>query len=325
MNRFFLTMIIGSLGILISCDNSVTIQPTDETHFVKYYGAGGSQFAADMVVDNDGFVILANSDLDEDNRQLYLLKTDEFGNELWSNTFGDVEREEAKSIDMTGSGGYVIAANIDDGSGSTDIKVWIVDQMGIPVDSAIFGVPGISETVEKVSTALDGGYIITGSTDESINGRMSSILILRTLPGTLTQLTENEWTTIHGEGTISSGASIFEFNNEFFTLGTTNSSNPQAGGIEGLKFLFFPLNNTGTPGNNTFYGEDDDQIDEKLLKTDGGFVLLGNTLNAGNSDIYIQKVSNGLAKQATNSAIKVRETGNAREEPAVSTLTLCNI
>ena len=56
---------------------------------------------------------------------VYLIKTDSLGNQLWSKTFGGSQDDEAYSVQQTSEGGYIIAgATSSSGAGSRD--AWLI-------------------------------------------------------------------------------------------------------------------------------------------------------------------------------------------------------
>lgn len=100
------TLLLLVLLSLAACRPESQIQADREAVFLKYYGnttntegASQQQGADVQVVTDGGYMLLGNSNafaetpLPEDH-DLYLIKTDAAGNEIWSNTYGLVGQDE---------------------------------------------------------------------------------------------------------------------------------------------------------------------------------------------------------------------------------------
>ena len=111
----------------------------------KTFGLDGFDCVYSVVQTSDGGYVLAgtidtakNPDfkgqiLYTDN-DFWLFKTDANGNLEWSKTIGGLKSDEAKFVQLTSDGGYVIAGNTRSyGSGSSDI--WLVKIGGMKVDT----------------------------------------------------------------------------------------------------------------------------------------------------------------------------------------------
>lgn len=96
---------------------------------------------------------------------VYLIRTDEYGDTMWTKTYGDSNRwEAAYSMDKAGEGGYIISAFIQ----HPLWQLWLIkiDSEGDSIWSKIYPV-GKGCCIKRTN---DGGYIITGySYDEELN------------------------------------------------------------------------------------------------------------------------------------------------------------
>jgi HEAT repeat protein len=103
----------------------------------------------------------------------WLIKIDSEGREVWSRTFGGLDREEsacACSVRPTPDGGYILAGfKRKTYYGSTDALLIKTDSEGREVWSRTFG--GASDdSVKSVLLTLDGGYVLAGSTSSFGSG-----------------------------------------------------------------------------------------------------------------------------------------------------------
>jgi hypothetical protein len=142
---------------------------------------------------------------------IYLLKVDSVGSEVWSKSYGSLTgQEEATSSFMTVDGGFIIA-------GQTDITV-DVDHYIVKTDSAgneewsrMFG--GVTDdwsaAIEQTS---DGGYILAGTTYS--NQTHSNDLILRKLDGG----GEEIWNQTYGQTGDDWGRSVQQTSDDGYIL-----------------------------------------------------------------------------------------------------------
>jgi hypothetical protein len=90
---------------------------------------------------------------------VYLVKTDEYGNTLWTKTYGDTGAvwEGAYSMDMTPDGGYIISAFSLD---SISTQLWLIktDSNGDSVWTKKYPM-GAGNCIRQTN---DGGFVITG-------------------------------------------------------------------------------------------------------------------------------------------------------------------
>ncbi len=110
-----------------SCEKEQIAPSNQEVAFVKYYGHVGAQTATDVVQTADGGYILlgsTNSYSSTDKRDIFVVKTDSLGNELWSSAFGRQEgnvdanfdylrfdEEGIRIIELPDQSAYIVAAN----------------------------------------------------------------------------------------------------------------------------------------------------------------------------------------------------------------------
>lgn len=110
---------------------------TDEngdTLWTHNYGGIGMDSGAEIQLTSDGnYIICGQTDIDSvgNNYDVYLLKIDENGNELWSKTYGNEFSESGNSVFQTSDDGYVIAGEKWDDSFTSEVYVIKTDEYGL--------------------------------------------------------------------------------------------------------------------------------------------------------------------------------------------------
>ena len=145
----------------------------------KIFTNNGNQFPYSVQQTTDGGYILQGWGLSPQTNSddIWLIKTDSDGNELWAKTFGGNDAEFGWSVQQTSDGGYIFSA--ERGESFSDSDIWLVktDSDGNESWSKTFGESNIDEDAWFVQQTTDGGYIITGETDALGN---ANILLIKT-------------------------------------------------------------------------------------------------------------------------------------------------
>jgi hypothetical protein len=110
---------------------------------------------------------------------VYLVKTNEYGDTLWTKTYGDTGavREGAYSMDNSSDGGYIICAY-----NETTYKLWLIkiDSQGDSIWTKKYQLGYYDAQGVCIKKVNDEGYIITGSISRDNPFRQYDIFLLKT-------------------------------------------------------------------------------------------------------------------------------------------------
>ena len=255
------------------------------------FGGNSTDWGSSVKPTTDGgYVILGGTySFGNGDSDLYLIKTDENGEEEWFKTFGDNEMDQGFCIQQTTDGGYIICGttNYWDQVWGWDVLVYLIktDENGEEEWNQTYGSDG--SVGYSVKQTTDGGYIITGNKSYVGNGDSDLYLIKTNENG------EQEWDQTYGILFNSDvGYSVQQTNDGGYIItGYTYPSPPQ---FQKDVFLI-KINGNGEEEWSQTFGEDYEDVGYSVQQTtDGGYIITGTKTNQENFsyDIYVIKTNN---------------------------------
>ena len=166
----------GAAGLdmyLLKTDTSGNIQ------WAKKIGGINKDYGYSVKQTTDGgyiFVGTTNSFLNGDD-DIYLIKTDSYGDTLWTKSYGGSSQEVGTSVQQTFDNGYIVAGyTYSFGAGSHDVFLFKTDANGNLLWSKTYGGPYSDMGISVLQTS-DQGYVIAGNTDSYSPGSYDVYLI----------------------------------------------------------------------------------------------------------------------------------------------------
>jgi PKD repeat protein len=238
-------------------------------------------------VNAGGYIIVGETYTATGESDVWLIKTDANGNELWSKTFGGSNWDEGRAVKQTTDGGYIIAgATGSFGAGGWDTYLIKTDGNGNQLWHKAFGGGGADGGDAVQQTTDDDGYIIVGSTSSFGAGSYDVYLIKTDANG-------NElWSKTFGGNTYDYGFSVQQTTDDGYIIcGFTGSFGAGKTDVWLIK--------TDESGNwiwdNTFGGIEYDRGYSVQQTSDEGYIIAGDTdpFGNGSSDVYLVYVPSG--------------------------------
>lgn len=194
---------------------------------------------------------------------MYLVKTDDEGNEQWSQTYGGADFEFGISAKQTTDGGYILCGAYS-GLGNDSLALIKTDASGNEIWNKRYSGTPNRDVGQFVQETADGGFIAVGFTGPTFN---ENIYMVKT-----DSEGNEEWSKIHVSTGREFAVGVRQTSDGGYVLiGETNSM-----GFGGKDMLLVKTNSPGDIIWTKTFGTSADEIGRSLYLTDeGGFILLG--------------------------------------------------
>ncbi len=260
---------------------------TDETGnnvWDKSFGGGLDDHGYSALQTSDGGYVMAGTySLGQGDFDVWLIKTDSVGNQVWDRMFGGHGGDWGRTVQQTSDGGYVVVSTTESyGAGSSDAWLVKTDSVGHRIWDETYGGSG-EDDAYSVQQTSDGGYVIVGSTMSAGAGSSDAWLTKTDSMG------KKVWERTFG-GKLDDGACSVQQTSDggYVIAGETQSFG--AGGYDA--WLIRTDGNGDEVWNMTFGGGNDDYGSCVQQTSDGGYIMVATTYSygAGSADAWLVKV-----------------------------------
>jgi len=286
LNVILILIPVFATSHLSIMDIKVLPASTDtELEWNMTFGGEDADWGYSVIQTSDGgFAIIGvTRSLGAGEYDVYLIKTDEFGNEQWHRAFGGSGWDWGYSLEQTSDDGFIIAGvTSSSGEGMYDVYLIKTDASGNKQWSNTFGGSDLDRGYSVHQTS-DDGFIIAGVTSSFGAGGKDVYLIKTSTSG------NKQWSNTFGGADDEEVFSVKQMSDGgFIAVGYTKSF----GAGDSDVYLIRTDESGSELWRETYGGAKDDEGYSVLETSDGGFIIAGVTGSVGISkDVYVIKTN----------------------------------
>ena len=293
--------VITGYSYSIGADSSdiflLKVNTTGDTLWSKTYGGIGNEIGLCVQNTFDGGYVISGitSSFGAGMEDVYIIKTDSFGDTLWTKAYGGADLDYGYYVEQTIDSGYIISGSSNSfGVGNGDVYLIRTDLNGDTLWTKSYG--GINyDAAFCVHQTTDYGFIISGTTQSYGSGDPQVHLMKADINGNVI------WTKTFGGGFVDNGRSGQQTSDGgYIVLGTSASF---GGGYS--SYLIKTDFNGDTLWTKLIGGTWNEEGYSVQQTTDGGYIIGGLTNSFGTNDynFYLVKTdANGNSNCYTDFA-----------------------
>jgi len=284
--------------------------------FSETFGGQGPDGAVSVVQTSDGGFALAGTTVSFGSgaSDPWLIKTDENGNEEFSETFGGQDTDTGQDVVQTSDGGFALSGTFESSSGSRDPLLVKTDSNGNEQFSKTFGMSGDSIAFSVAQTS-DGGFALSTGPPVPVPPGGGEAGLIKTDANA-----NEEFSKTFGGSDTDRAGSVVQTSDGGFALSASTQS---FGSGDFDAWLIKTDSNGNAETNETFGGSATDRAASVIQTSDGGFALAGSTesFGAGGKDAWLIKVSGEDGSAPPNLEVSIDSTNSPVTEGETLTVT----
>lgn len=271
--------------------NAPPVRHIQEMTFARTYGENSDEMGYAIIKSAESGYVLAGFTDSSGNgeKDMFLVKTDFSGEEVWRATFGGKDDDVANSVLQSDDGGYIILGTTRSfGAGNGDMCLVKTDGNGKSLWERVYGGDDIEEG-KCVVQSVDGTFTLFGNTETFGAGDNDFYLVKTDSVG------KEIWSrTFGGDDDELAGSMAITSDGGYIMVGSTKTFG------SGRNDLY--VVRADDLGNElwakVFGGEQGDYGASVIETSDGGFLLLGQTksFEDDNGDIFVIKIDKAGGK-----------------------------
>jgi len=251
--------------------------------FHRHYGGGADDYGIKVLQTSDGGYLVAaiTESFGAGYRDIFLIKTSDLGDTLWTRTIGGTGGEQPSALKVTSDNQFIIAGSTGSkGAGGYDVYLLKIDQNGDTIWTRTYGGIEDEDGCDVIET-IDGGYLVVGGTRSFATGSSSMYAIKTNSVG------DTLWTKTYTKKSSNICSSVVQLSDSgYFFVGQTLLP----GQISTSDCYFVRTDMAGdTIWTKTYGGADYDGAFLVYKENGGNIVISGTTksFGAGGFDIFL--------------------------------------
>lgn len=252
----------------------------------KTFGEGGNDvgYSVKQTSDN-GYIIAGKTSYDGSGfTDIWLIKTDNLGNELWNKRFGGDWNQQSKSVEQTSDGGYIIGGFTAYSGGIDYYDAWVIktDSYGNKEWDKTYGGSDY-DVCNSLKLTSDGGYVFAGHTKSFGEGNYDVWLVKINNSG------NESWNRTFGHNGYDFGKSTQQTDDGGYII----AGETEFYGAGEYDVWLIKTDSLGNEQwNRTFGGSNQDRVNSVCQTSDNGYIITGYTSSFGpasDSNLWLVK------------------------------------
>lgn len=311
MKKYLLYFI--SISYILSSCSKYNISEEQSKAFYKIFGNDEEDIGYDIIQTNDeGYIVIGTKTTEENGKDIYVVKTNRYGNKVIEETFGHEYDDEGSTILSLPDRGYLICGTYSKSEDNKNFYVALINEELDIIFERNYGGPKNDELNSAIMNS-DGDFILVGSSHDNN-----------------TDLKESYWMKVssegdsiyHTSGGLDEAICITQLSNGEYMVVGHNTSNP-AMGIQIFASTFSDENPTIGAGTE-LGGTNNENVSSCTYLDNENIIITGKIFGNGNKDsIYLAHLRLTSSTTAPYEVIWEKNFGWGLNDEATD-VTLCD-